>query len=445
MDPPTPKIHAPPPRVVHIRVVLAIVMGLLSSLCVVAFLLLGDDVVARWRVESAARASPALAGHPCASRMKKHDQTRYAGTASQLRNARAELKRMIDEKRKAASNGDPAQLCAGNVDAQLPVYVWHPPGNDFWNGKANFGDAANVDIYRALTGLQPVVKSIRANPEAETFLYLIGTTFYNVGPKDVVSGNGWTWRADNQSYLGPYFAREPTRQLQTTAVRGRLTQYMMKAVHGPSSPQPNVFGDPALFLSLIDEAWFDIKPEGGNGVCVVAHAEDACLIKYADRSPSVTRIPVSLSPVEVARKIAGCDVVVSSSLHGLVFADALGVPSIWFRGSDDAGCEVTEDSPCCSAAQPLGKYIDYISGLEPPVFDEGVWQVSRPADPSQAVLIQELAAQVYKEHDFSKTLSYCWNLGSLRPRVTFGARVQMAKRFIEAFPMHLVCSRTDKR
>jgi len=50
--------------------------------------------------------------------------------------------------------------------------------------------------------------------------------------------------------------------------------------------------------------------------------------------PGVRIIDVAWTPQEVAREIAACDAVISSSLHGLIFSDALGVPNAHIRLSD---------------------------------------------------------------------------------------------------------------
>src|SRR5699024_3940838 len=45
-------------------------------------------------------------------------------------------------------------------------------------------------------------------------------------------------------------------------------------------------------------------------------------------------INVGWTPEEVAKEISSCDAVISSSLHGLIFSDALGVPNAHIRLGD---------------------------------------------------------------------------------------------------------------
>lgn len=46
-------------------------------------------------------------------------------------------------------------------------------------------------------------------------------------------------------------------------------------------------------------------------------------------------IDVDRSANEVVHDIARCNMIASSSLHGLIVADSLGLPSIWLKLSDD--------------------------------------------------------------------------------------------------------------
>ncbi|MEP5837370.1 MAG: polysaccharide pyruvyl transferase family protein, partial [Marinobacter sp.] len=59
---------------------------------------------------------------------------------------------------------------------------------------------------------------------------------------------------------------------------------------------------------------------------------------YVQRSfyndPSVLVIDIKNRYDLVAKKIKGCEAIVSSSLHGLIFSDAIGVPNSWVSISD---------------------------------------------------------------------------------------------------------------
>ena len=44
--------------------------------------------------------------------------------------------------------------------------------------------------------------------------------------------------------------------------------------------------------------------------------------------------PVNSNPLKIAELIASCEFIISSSLHGLIAADALNVPNVWMKISN---------------------------------------------------------------------------------------------------------------
>ena len=86
-------------------------------------------------------------------------------------------------------------------------------------------------------------------------------------------------------------------------------------------------GDPALLLPLI---WK--KPAAASAaVAIVPHfaTHRDFVAAYASRLPKHWRIVDLMGdPEAVTEMITGADLVASSSLHGLIVADAYGVPSV---------------------------------------------------------------------------------------------------------------------
>ncbi len=132
---------------------------------------------------------------------------------------------------------------------------------------------------------------------------------------------------------GSGFIRSPeTREvaakgmLHVHAVRGHATR------SGLSMPAGLPLGDPGLLAArLIDKpvkktASWAIVPHMVDLNMPVVRGLKAC-------TPHATIVDLSADPDEVLRSIASADHVISTSLHGLVVADALGIPSIWARMS----------------------------------------------------------------------------------------------------------------
>jgi len=113
------------------------------------------------------------------------------------------------------------------------------------------------------------------------------------------------------------------------AVRGHKTANLLKG------HQMKTLGDPGLLCDLLLPEYQKIAKQCLLGV--VPHykdQKDTRLHKFADENAHVRIIDV-LSPGEdFLRQVASCEFILSSSLHGLITADAFGIPNAWIKLSD---------------------------------------------------------------------------------------------------------------
>lgn len=134
---------------------------------------------------------------------------------------------------------------------------------------------------------------------------------------------------------------------QVCAVRGRLTQsYLLDQ----GIECPDVFGDPALLLPHVYKPACKKKHKIG----LIPHIDDLehPYVQHLIQKNSVHLIDFSEYGdwEEVIDEINECEYIVSSSLHGLIIADAYRIPNLWARFSNTV----------------LGgdyKYLDYFSGV----------------------------------------------------------------------------------
>ncbi|WP_114853527.1 polysaccharide pyruvyl transferase family protein [Brachybacterium sp. YJGR34] len=123
-------------------------------------------------------------------------------------------------------------------------------------------------------------------------------------------------------------AGEPV-DLDVLAVRGRST---LERVVPPRTGEI-ALGDPGLLAPIL----LDGAVRKRYSLGVIPHYRDAAspVVERMRRLGTEVRvIDVAWTPQEVAREIAACDAVISSSLHGLIFSDALGVPNAHIRLGD---------------------------------------------------------------------------------------------------------------
>ena len=183
----------------------------------------------------------------------------------------------------------------------------------------NFGDLLGPHIVarvRAALGLGPE----RSRSQR---LLAVGSIMHLARDGDVVWGTGINGKMLQDAYP----------RLDVRAVRGPLTAARLRR-GGVETPE--VFGDPAL---LIPHLWTDDElgiERGSGGTVLVPNLHDR------DRFPADAVDPQG-DFVACVRAIASADLVVSSSLHGIVVAEAYGVPAVLVASSTEPVFKYEDD------------------------------------------------------------------------------------------------------
>jgi hypothetical protein len=208
----------------------------------------------------------------------------------------------------------PGQKC-------VKIYRWRARGSRH----GNFGDEITIPLLRKLFGIRAVPTSMR-----EAQLIAAGSIL-----------DAWRRRPRRQRYspfelalfkkradlhvwgsgfmLPDSDAKWPQR-LRVHAVRGPLTAKRIGYA--------GILGDPGILASLIVER----PPKKSCSVGFVPHHNDLGLVQRD--LPKGWRFISPENSVETAiEEIASCEMLVSSSLHGLITADSFGIPCLWARTS----------------------------------------------------------------------------------------------------------------
>ncbi|MCP9791140.1 polysaccharide pyruvyl transferase family protein [Vulcanococcus limneticus Candia 3F8] len=193
----------------------------------------------------------------------------------------------------------------------------------------NWGDDINDHFIRLLSGREveiyfdtPVAMALKR----PNFLCIGSTLNYLTTPQTIVWGAGVI---DDTLDL----RAQPAR---VTAVRGPLTRDFLLA-RGIDCPE--VYGDPAL---LIPYFYKPAPAERGPGrkMGIVPHYKDQTSPIFA----AIRRAHPELEFIDIANygtwtdfidRVSACDVVFSSSLHGLIVAEAFGIPNQWVKITDN--------------------------------------------------------------------------------------------------------------
>lgn len=177
----------------------------------------------------------------------------------------------------------------------------------------NLGDALSPLIVAHLAG-RPVR---HARDRARGKLLAIGSILNRARDGDVVWGSGLISAASQPS----------GRRLLVTAVRGPRTAAQLRAL-GIACPE--VYGDPGCLLPRLVPRPTTDPPRYRLGV--IPHHRDREL--FATDDPAVQVLDITADPEAFVRALCACERVVSSSLHGIIFAEAYGIPADWVQFSD---------------------------------------------------------------------------------------------------------------
>lgn len=154
---------------------------------------------------------------------------------------------------------------------------------------------------------------------------------------------------------------EEPAQLDVLAVRGQATLARIDNL----VPRPIALGDPGILAPLLLDG--PVKKRYSLGVIPHYHDVTSPVVeRMRSLGTDVRVIDVAWTPQEVAREIASCDAIISSSLHGLIFSDALGVPNAHVRLGDKLKGGLYKFHDYYSAYPGESRYREYVEPADGP-------------------------------------------------------------------------------
>lgn len=175
----------------------------------------------------------------------------------------------------------------------------------WWTGanNKNFGDILGPALVNHFTKKEVVF----AKP-SDSELITIGSIAEHIPDnyKGTLAGIGMARRSTRKDFSSA----------NVVAVRGKHT---LKRINVSTEP---VLADPGLIATDLVS---DLSQEKRYKYGIISH--------YSDRTPYIFNNSIYIdicSPLEeVIAKAAECEAIIASSLHGLILADALGLPRMW--------------------------------------------------------------------------------------------------------------------
>jgi pyruvyltransferase len=244
----------------------------------------------------------------------------------------------------------------------IDLFFWRPEGNQL-----NFGDhLARVVVTKLLADQGHLLEE---ETIASRRLFAVGSVLHFANDGDVVWGSGVNGKVDAQLHR--------FRSLDVRAVRGPLTRTFLM---GRGIAVPEIYGDPALLLPRLFPGRF--APRAASPYVVVPNLHDMAPAQQAKMRHLVS--PMTSWNRCVAEILKG-ELVISSSLHGIIVAEAYGIPARYLRLSETENIFKYNDymqGTGRQAIEPAGSVEEALEmgGMSPPVFDPDALMAAFPLD-----------------------------------------------------------------
>ncbi len=188
----------------------------------------------------------------------------------------------------------------------------------FWfKNTQNFGDSLNPILLNMLTGKK--VEWVKSYSPQEHYI-TIGSILETATKDTIVWGSGFI-----SEYKHCF-----EKPKKVCAVRGPKSRDMLIK---DNIECPEVYGDPALLLPKIYSPTINKKYKLG----IIAHFidKDNEWLKNLKQDHGIKIIDIQNSNIfAFIDEVLSCEKIASSSLHGIIVADAYNIPSLWVEFSD---------------------------------------------------------------------------------------------------------------
>jgi pyruvyltransferase len=201
----------------------------------------------------------------------------------------------------------------GKIEKYLRYWRWRfaAQGLPMWwhVGRPNFGDDLTPDLFQRLTGVPVRFEPKRSAPH----VLGMGSILSKATAASIICGSG---------LIEPARTLVPARAI---AVRGALS---LQALAAPTDAV--LLGDPAVLVSEVATPPAQKRHRFG----FVPHVRS--VDRWQAWNVKGHKLIDPAAPAwDVVDDIASCEIVVSQSLHGIIVADAMGVPNVWVAPSKD--------------------------------------------------------------------------------------------------------------
>jgi hypothetical protein len=194
----------------------------------------------------------------------------------------------------------------------------------WWARKKNFGDLIGPWLVQMITGRRPV--NVFNDTTGAVGLLTAGSLVHSMNRPGLEIWGGGAIRPFSKSTIRALRDRTPAK---IHALRGLLS---LRETEKMAWDTPKAFGDPALLLPK----FYSPKtiPTLSGKIGILPHYTHKSLFAAARPDDRFHIVNVQDDPQSVLDQMASCTAVISTSLHGLICAQAYGIPWTWMHVVD---------------------------------------------------------------------------------------------------------------
>lgn len=281
-------------------------------------------------------------------------------------------------KKSSEQSGEAIKISDGRQnDSRIPLFWWNAHGKRYdpqaggrFFATGNVGDIASKLFVEMLSNVE-----CRPPRKNERKLLAIGSVLQNAADGDVVWGAGIKGSAEG--------FKNTVRELSVHAVRGPLTVDFLRRQGIDLSSLKELF-DPGCLIPYLYAGELNNAVPRKRSICIIPHYKDDLILRQQHPSLANEFLSVDAMPLDFVKNLIGAETVVSSSLHGIIFAEALGIPALWLapvNGEDEL------------------KYYDYYYGT-------GRYNVKRFTSIESALRAEPMDLPKFRFADYLKTFPH---------------------------------------
>lgn len=208
----------------------------------------------------------------------------------------------------------------------------------YWCNINNFGDAINPLIFKQI-GKMSVFKSNIKRAKVVgigSLLDMFLQNNENFGDEEELfvwsSGLGFG-EGEFENYSGIIEPEKLVRNIRCYALRGYLTKERLEKMTGKNFDGA-VVADGGLLASYLVDTNKIVKKYNLGIVPHFADYHNQIFVDIKNKIENSIIIDITQNPVDFIKQLAQCECVVSTAMHALIAADALGIPNKWGRISE---------------------------------------------------------------------------------------------------------------